>query len=164
MSLHNDQPRVPAGEPGGGRWIQKEFSSYEESLDDLLAHLAASIGDDAFDNYGIRVEDVDTPAKAGDALPPSRVWVDGEATTEILSGTSVLGVASADRAGVDAALKMMGLKSGTHAGYFGKVIYLIGGGAKEHGEDPGEVIIRDAKVIAVYTRNKEAFHPIERRL
>lgn len=89
--------------------------------------------------YGIRIEQRDYAV--GDVLPPSRVWdennvVDGE----YLGGTSAL------------ALKHCAepiAPKDAYTGYPGCRIYLVLGSMDQYGEDVGEVIIRDAKVVAV---------------
>lgn len=159
-----DRPRVPAGEPGGGRWVAKSFSSYDETVADISDVLESTMDDGEYEEYGIRVEDLQNPGKAGDDLPPSRVWIDGKPTGETLDGTSVLSLKSSDKSEVDRALRTMGLKDGSSSGYFGKVIYLVGGDGGSHGEDPGERIVRGAKIVSVYIRDKNAFAPIKSRL
>lgn len=161
MAFDKNQPRVPAGEPGGGRWVEKTFTSDEEVADDIQQIIEANKGD--FSEFGLRVEDVATPAATGDILPNSRVWDDGEPTGDTLAGTSTFGVS--DRSSIHRAMRDMGLLSTSkYQGYFGKVVYLVAGNSAEAGEDAGEKIIKSAKVIAVYTRDKDAFAPIKRRI
>lgn len=162
MGFNKEQPRVPAGSPGGGRWIQAEFGTFESSVDDVRNQLAESMNNGEYEYYGIRVEDLDDPGKKGDSLPDSRIWVDGEPTGETLNGTSVLGIESVNDVGKG--MIAMGLKDGARGGYFGKVVYLVGGNSREYGEDVGEWILRDAKIVSVYTRDKYAFSNIARRI
>lgn len=164
MTFNSSQPRVPKGSPGGGRWVQATFSDYEESLDDIIDQLETAMDAGEYEYFGIRVEDVDDPATKGDELPASRVWVDGEPTIETLRGTSTFGLSSARRSDVDRALRAMGLRDDARNGYYGRVIYIVGGDAREHGEDAGEHILKDAKVVTVYTRDDSAFAPVKRRL
>lgn len=164
MSFDPSQPRVPAGQPGGGRWIQAQFGTYEESVSDVVEQLRAAMESGEHKVFGLRVEDIDSPGAKGDDLQPSRVWKNGNPTTKRLSGTSTFGLASADKEGVEKAFKAMGLKDGGYEGYFGKVIYIVGGSSGRKGQDRGEVIIKGAKIVSVYTRDDDAFAKIDRRL
>ena len=139
--------------------MEESFDSDEQ----VIADIENIINNSDYDEVGIRVEDVDTPLGVGDDLPPSRVWIDGELTDELLDGTSTYGVNGSG--GVGRALKDMGLsrERGEH-GYYGNVIYLVAGDRASVGEDFGERVIKDAKVIAVYIREKPAFAPIDWRL
>lgn len=158
-----DHPRVPSGQPGGGRWIAKSFSSDDEVVDDLVDQINKSYAE--YSEFGLRVDDLETVGRAGDSLPQSRIWIDGEPTADFLDGTSTFGIADSSQSDVSRALKGMGLIDGASGnGYFGKVIYLVGGNRASSGEDPGERVIRDAHIIAVYTRDKNAFASIKRRL
>lgn len=158
-----DHPRVPSGQPGGGRWIAKTFGSDDEAIDDLVEQIEKGYAD--YSEFGLRVDDLETVGRAGDSLPASRIWIDGEPSSDFLDGTSTFGIADSSQSDVSRALRGMGLLNGSSGnGYFGKVIYLVGGSRASSGEDPGERVIRDAKILAVYTRDKNAFASIKRRL
>lgn len=70
--------------------------------------------------------------EAGQTLENSFVWVDGEITDEEIDGTC----------GID-------IESKAGGGYFGACMAIIGGYDAEYGEDDGEIIIKNAEVIAV---------------
>jgi hypothetical protein len=61
MSFDPSQPRVPAGQPGGGRWIQAQFGTYEESVSDVVEQLRAAMESGEHKVFGLRVEDIDSP-------------------------------------------------------------------------------------------------------
>lgn len=171
MTYKDSQPRVPKGQPGGGRWVKEVFDTYDETVDSVFRQVEAALDDGDYGYYGLRVEDVSTPGEVGDGLASSRVWVDGVPTDEELDGTSVIGLSKAsngdpDRSEIDKAMKMLGLSDdqGLRSGYVGKVVYVVGGTARQYGEDPGEHILRNAEIVAVYTRDGDIFSPLKRRL
>ncbi len=79
-----------------------------------------------YDEYGLQV---------GEELPQSHVWIEEEAQKELLPGTSSI------------ALKEAG-KQPQGGGYSGNRVFLIGGDKMEWGEDVGEIIIKDAVILA----------------
>lgn len=159
MAWDPNQPRVPKGVPGAGRWAAVIFQDDEG----VFADMSDLIDQSEFDHFGIRIEDVMDPVAEGEVLRPSRVWVDGEPTDEILGGTSTLGIKG--NIDVPRAMQMLGATSkNTQGGYFGKVIYLVGGYDSYPGEDAGERIIPDATVIGVYIRDRDAFSSVNARL
>lgn len=92
---------------------------------------------DDYEHLGVRSDDEDYGE--GDRLPASRVWADDEPQGDEVDGTSATRVRNRD---VDAAIR-----SHKRFGYVGRRLYLIGGHYATYGDDPGEVIIRDAVVI-----------------
>lgn len=71
----------------------------------------------------------------GDSLPPSRRWEDGVPTDETLPGTSALNP------------RYRGFSRLDLETYYRGYLYLVTGEVVGGGEDPGEVIIRDARVV-----------------
>lgn len=97
---------------------------------------------ETWEYYGVRwIED---DATVGDALAPSHVWVDGDWTDDSLPGACAVEVASRDEAGLAAVLDRRG-----HLGTYSGRAYLVGSMHMEYGEDPGEIVMRDAVVVAV---------------
>lgn len=88
---------------------------------------------------GIRLDD--EAYEEGDILPVSRVWDNGEPTEDVLDGTSVIGLywhrMLRSRKAAEA---LVALYPYRHA-------YLVIGMFGENGEDEGELIIRNAKVV-----------------
>jgi hypothetical protein len=82
-------------------------------------------------------------AEVGDILPNSYRWDDNEQTDDELDGACALG-AITDAPTPDT------LRAWYNAlrGYPGTHIYLIGGEYGTYGEDRGEVIVRNARVLA----------------
>jgi hypothetical protein len=90
--------------------------------------------------FGLRV--FEEPPEDGDILEPSRVWVDGEPTDEILSGTSAVRVYPRV---INGALKELRC-------YQGEYVALLGSNVYEDGEDAGEVVLEDAQVLEIWRR------------
>lgn len=88
-----------------------------------------------YEFYGVRCHN-GTPVAIGDTLPPSYVWDDGECTDQQLDGTCAIDLRESN---ADALIKSYG--------YAGEPI-IIAGFYASHGEDRGEIIIRDAVRIA----------------
>ncbi len=92
---------------------------------------------------------VDSGMAVGDELAPSRVWVDGEVTDEMLSGTSAIKIGFDPRPDlVERALK-------TASCYLGDQIALVAGRILEEGVDEYEIIIESPAVIAVWPHTPE---------
>ncbi len=72
----------------------------------------------------------------GDILPPSRVWVDGDPTDEVLPGTSVL-------------LPFFDSNKGGQYQAFGEHKYIVEGRYVQDGYDDGEVVLAHCVVIEV---------------
>jgi hypothetical protein len=91
-----------------------------------------------FSYYGLRT---DTREFAiGEDLAASFVWIDGNLTDEQLDGTCATEICDGN---IDRAMK-----AHRSEGYVGKQ-YVIAGDYMTYGEDSGEIIIRDAIVVAI---------------
>lgn len=97
----------------------------------LEAAAAAAAG--ATDDLYIRFDECEYAA--GDALPCSRVWIDGDPTDEYLPGTSALRLDYT-----------YAQRTRDYLRYFGHV-YLVCGDGGLYGEDVGEAIVRHATVV-----------------
>ena len=73
--------------------------------------------------------------RSGDSLPPSREWMNGDPTTGTLSGTSAL----------DPGYERFS-RGDLHTAYMGDP-YLVSGRVVGKGEDAGEVLLTDARVV-----------------
>lgn len=93
-------------------------------------------------DFALRVIPDGSTAKTGDTLAPSRQWVDGAATTDELAGTSGIGVSAAN---VERAIRDL-----QRGGYPGGQIVLMRGERAGSGEDVGEVLLRNAEVVATF--------------
>lgn len=80
--------------------------------------------------FGIRVQEEEF--RLGTIDHKSHVWVDGEDTEEELDGISA-----------------MDINHISNIQYFGSHVALIGCNEYESGEDAGEIIMKDASVIAI---------------
>lgn len=129
----------------GGRAGVKLDSVALDGIDDVASAIESAIKKDgAAGEYGVRAIPRGEVVRVGQRLKPSFRWEDGEQTEEELNGTSSIGVKAG---GAQAAIKA--LKRG---GYAGDTIALIVGDRAESGDDPGERVIRDAHVLAVFKR------------
>lgn len=93
-----------------------------------------------YSHYGIRAHR--TEATVGAYLGKSHVWVDGECTDETLNGISAIRVTPET---VD---QVVALIRSTYC-WDAEQIVLVGGFEREHGEDDGEIIIRDNVCLGV---------------
>lgn len=89
-----------------------------------------------FSRFGIRIQEC--PFELGELDHNSKVWVDGTETDEELDGVSAI-----DLDAPESADSLVG------DGYYGEYIALVGGVKYEHGQDLGEVILMDAKVLYI---------------
>lgn len=96
--------------------------------------------------FGLRV--VDETAEEGDQIAPSRVWVDGEVTDDVLDGASAIHI-DAEHGSLEENIAEALARTGI---YCGQYILVIAGNAMSYGEDDGEIIIRDAECLACWTR------------
>lgn len=95
---------------------------------------------DEFEVYALRV--IDGPAPAIGATPDaSRIWIDGTPTDDYLDGVSAVNI----NGSIDRALRIA-------ADYYGSTVLLVAGFSYSYGEDDGEVVIRDARVLATWIR------------
>ena len=91
------------------------------------------------DHIGVRIVDQDYDdydAKIGDRLGDSHRWDDNNYTDDMCDGTCAISL-SAILPDVD------------YMGYSGDRILVIGGDYAQSGEDSGEIVIRDARVLDV---------------
>lgn len=116
--------------------------------------ILAFIQEGEYEVYGLRVmtivadEDEARGAPAvGSILANSRVWDDGEMTEEELDGTCAYHM---PRDAEEVHEIENAIERFQREGYYGKYVVLIGGFYYEGGEDYNEVVIRDAKVLAVW--------------
>lgn len=106
---------------------------------------------DTYEDFGLRCltvyrDDVAAPI-VGDILPASSVWIDGNPTDDDLGGTSAIQIwsESGNDITLDRAAKMLG-------DYWGRYVVVIGGEQGQYGQDDGEIIVRNATVLAVFDR------------
>jgi hypothetical protein len=94
--------------------------------------------------WALRVDSAEM--EPGDLLPPSRVWVDGDPTDDLLPGTSAL------RIGFALSDDLVGRTLRAAGGYLGARVALVAGRILDDGEDAGEVVLDSPEVIAVWER------------
>ena len=98
-----------------------------------MINSAREIAEEANWDYevvGVRVQEV--PFELGEMNHVSKVWIDGEETDEELDGVCVTDVNS------------LGVNE-----YYGEHVAIVAGNKFSYGEDLGEIIIKDAQVIAI---------------
>ena len=100
-----------------------------------------------YDFYGIRVLNDyfgSADMAVGDVLEPSYRWEDGEPTDDELYGTCALAVD--ENSSID---ELIATLQKIYGCLGGKKV-LIGGHQAEWGDDDGEIVIRDAVVLAIF--------------
>jgi len=123
-----------------GEWTSMGFNA--ENALEISAKVVAEYGDA---DFGIRILPDDMSASVGDILEPSFRWEDGEITSDQLDGTSVLGIGTGEVSSRDL---NTAIKQGKQ--YLGKKIAIIAGERLSYGEDVGEEVFKNAKVIAIF--------------
>ena len=113
----------------------------------LAAILTAE--ESGYSYFGIRSDD--EVYNIGDFLPESHVWEDREPTEELLPGTCATGINSASLWDYDDAIAAISAALEIQESYYRwyKHQYVIAGSSMEYGEDEGEYILSNARVIAV---------------
>lgn len=128
-----------------------------KDIDTILNIIDQVSDEDPFLVFGIRSQEAN--AQVGDILPNSYAWVDGEKTDEELDGACCMHIATISKDSIIKAINKLGNKAqkrfglpvnGYNAGYNGDNFLLVCGEYGKGGEDIGEIVIRDAKVIAVF--------------
>lgn len=118
-----------------------------KSLGEKYPHLAQNIADavervSPFSHHGLRVIDDRRETVVGTVLPPSRRWVEGAPTREVLNGTSVIGI--------DGGIERIRRGIARLSSYPGRYLLLVGSHRiNDDGEDPGEKLLHDPRVLAV---------------
>lgn len=111
------------------------------TIADICKIIPAEIDTD-YSYVGVRIvanDYDDYTAKIGDILPTSFVWDNGEQTDEELNGTCCLDID-----------QLWDIKNpSNHNGYYGDRVLIIGGNSVEYGNDPYEIIIKDAEVLDI---------------
>lgn len=102
-------------------------------LTQAMINKALEIAKEASWDYevvGVRVQEM--PFELGEMDHVSKVWIDGEETDEELDGVCATDV---NNLSVNE--------------YYGEHVAVVAGNYFEYGEDIGEIIIKDAQVIAI---------------
>lgn len=101
--------------------------------------------------YALRI--TEDPVTVGSRLKPSYIWENGERTKNLLPGTSAVRIEGNNATAIERALKNAGIGGdGPNGVYFGKNVSLIGGDILEYGDDIGEVILKNPKVLDVFEK------------
>jgi hypothetical protein len=142
-----DQPIIPrATTEAGLKSPEKtqpkgmEFNPYDKDTWEKYKNMAREHLEKTGRHLAIRWEErkYTSDELAGrEALPSSRVWEDGEVTDQIMEGTAAM-----DAKHLERLINMWGMQTS----YSGRP-YLIDGKLIETGVDPGEVVLKDARII-----------------
>lgn len=121
---------------------------------DPVKHMMRHIAADPKAKWGLRIVPDPIEGPPGTVLPPSRVWDDGAPTSELLNGTSTIGIKGAKQQHIEDALKTAGVAPyGKPWGYYpGEHVYLVKGDKAMPGYDDGESIIADPQLVAGYRK------------
>lgn len=119
---------------------------------DAAKNITAALSENGYryNYYGIR--STDYKANVGDILPASHDLAD-DSDGEELSGVSATGFGQLWYDEDDLSEVEKALKSHNKTGYEGEYHYLIGGNESEYGNDPSEVLIKDAEVVGIIDRD-----------
>lgn len=121
------------------------YTGSADDLADLLAEIDRALGE--YPYVGLR-----TSEDRFDPNAPSRIWVDGEPTEDLLNGFSATDV---DRS-LDLALRVHRLgNEGPRVGegyYYGDHVTLLGSRVAQYGEDQGELIMEAPVAIREWVR------------
>lgn len=128
-----------------GAPISKEGGQPAWGDPSVVDEIKDEIEDDPHADWGLRVIPHDHEVDVDAELPPSNRWEGGEMTDEELDGTSAIGIRGAGDIG--RAIKILNA-----AGYQGAQVALVRGESQGSGEDPGEVVLRDAVVVRVWQK------------
>jgi SPP1 gp7 family putative phage head morphogenesis protein len=119
--------------------VEGESHVYKKEDYKSAQKLVQDVTDDMqYENYGFRVQDVDTENLGKKMSHISKNFGDDFGASaekgEELSGVSALGINNIGQIG--------------SGGYSGKTLYLLGSANKEYGYDAGEIIMKDPVVLA----------------
>ena len=149
-----------AGKSQGGRSAGDNTPSARAAL-----QIVEAMRDNGPSDYALRVVPGEFRGEinVGDVLPVSKQWDDGSETDQELRGTSVARIRAADEASVIAALRNLGAtgKNGPNGYYYGDRILLVEGESVGSGEDVGESLFRDAKVIGLWKKPTKGLSEIQ---
>jgi len=149
---HAGRPgKVSGSGPGGGTVVSVDHgvNYYRTNPDALVAEIADRMDDNSHDVIGLRGMYKDEIGK--DKLPVSNEWVDGRRTSRRLPGTSAIeisGIWSDDPQGLIDKNIMKGLPKVLKYGDSDYIGIIAGDKTSIEGNDPSEVIIGNARVIA----------------
>lgn len=110
------------------------------TIADAKAMITDNGWDFDFEKVGIRIQE--PSFELGEIAHVSHNWIDNDDTGEELNGICVLDISSRE-----APLVYDDLIGGR--AYFGDHVALIGGDLDEYGQDPGEVVLKNAVVLYV---------------
>lgn len=137
------------GGPGSGRHPEGNDNKVTTVDSAMLATIDSSKYEDCgYSHFGYRIVAADSDdynSKIGDTLEPSHVWDNGEYTDDLQNGTACI-----DPKQLSSAQK-----------YYGDRVLVIASDSREWGNDPGEMILRDAKVIDIINFTNKKFLPIK---
>lgn len=93
-----------------------------------------------YEKVCIRTQEV--PFELGEMTHESKVWADGDETEDTIGGISATDCTSR-------AVAMHTERNPKTGYYFGEHIAIVCGNDFEHGEDDGEIILKDAVVVEI---------------
>lgn len=106
-----------------------------KSIREAIRKIDIDAMEDEYAYIGIRVQEEAYGLTVGDTVYHySKVWVDGEETDEELDGVCAMSI------------NLLDIVEGF---YFGKCVLVLGSNYAGYGVDPGEIVMRDAKVLAI---------------
>lgn len=147
LSMQQSVPGTAPAAPAETRQLKSIVSGNIKSPDkDRIVRETRQIieADEPYWDYGLRMlpEDIDD-VEVGDRLEPSFRWEDGENSGESLEGVSTIGIHGVGK--IDAAIDNF-----MRGGYYGRKVALVRGVNLGSGEDLGENVLDNARVLKIW--------------
>lgn len=102
---------------------------------EIIAGIDVDKLDAEYAYVGIRVQEEAFGLSVGDTVwHKSHIWDDGDDTGEELDGVCAMSLAALDDIRCE---------------YFGETVVILGSDSAEYGEDFGEIVMREARVLAI---------------
>ena len=138
---------IPAAAPEAkGGTVTARLVSDEEAAVEIKRLLGAG---DKHARYGLRV--TQEPLTVGSKPPNSRVWDDGDPTNDMLDGASTIEFDPTDLDSIENAIRAATSYDGDH-------VSVIGADRYEFGQDKGELVMKDGRVVATFERESRAYN------
>ena len=152
------KPQAEAPKRSSGK-AKSEWPEWNAHGSDTLKTISDIVSKEEHQSYGLRwVHPNQKNVKAGTALPRSWRWDDGNQTNDRLEGTSAVFLHNSDNPYLPSGEDIQSAISrlGTYHGANGKHIVLVGGDWHQGGNDEGEAVIHNAKILHAWRIAEES--------
>lgn len=151
---------VVSARKSAGAQMEAAFKKAEAGTDPI-EEIRSAMESGEHGHYGLRVipEDQTGNFKAGDSLPSSYEWDDGVRGEGEIGGTSTIYLKNSSPQEIKRVLKEIGADDKTHGGYHGNQVALVGGDDAIGGNDIGEAIFPEGKVVRLFDKKSSGSGP-----